>query len=106
MTRPAKANAEVTPPPQVLIKAMSRLSIYRLQEQAQKDLAAGNIDQATQKLNNVAVQLLSAGENGLAQTVMLELDNLKKGETLSQEAKKRIKYSTRALLLPTDEENL
>ena len=105
MTRPAKTDAEVTPPPQVLIKAMSRLSIYRLQEQAQKDLAAGNMDQAAQKLNNVAVQLLSAGENGLAQTVMLELDNLKSGKSLSQEAKKRIKYSTRALLLPTDEEN-
>ena len=50
LSRPTTKAAEPEPPPQVLVRAMSKLSLYRLQEMAQKDLQAGNIQQATQRL--------------------------------------------------------
>jgi Ca-activated chloride channel family protein len=101
LSRPTGLNPELEPPPQMLIKAMSRLSLYRMQEQARKDLANGDVEKATQRLQNLATQLLVSGEPGLAQTVMLEVKSIQNGNGLSGEAEKQIKYGTRALLLPS-----
>ena len=78
---------------------MSRLSLYRLQEMAQIDIKQGNVNKATGRLKNLATQLLTAGENDLANTVMLELNNIRSNRDMSEEAKKQIKYGTRALVL-------
>jgi Ca-activated chloride channel family protein len=102
LSRPTTKSAEPEPPPQVLVRAMSKLSLYRLQEMAQKDLKAGNVHRATQRLRNLATQLLSSGESDLAQTVMLELDSIHTTKNMSEDAKKRIKYGTRALVLEQD----
>jgi Ca-activated chloride channel family protein len=99
LSRPTTKKAEPEPPPQVLVRAMSKLSLYRLQEMAQKDLEAGNIVQATQRLKNLATQLLDSGEEELANTVMLEINNVNSAKSMNEEAKKRIKYGTRALVL-------
>jgi Ca-activated chloride channel family protein len=104
LSRPTTHSAEPEPPPQVLVRAMSKLSLYRLQEMAQKDLQAGNVHKATTRLKNLATQLLSSGESELAQTVMLELDGLNSNQGMSEDAKKRIKYGTRALVLDNIEE--
>jgi Ca-activated chloride channel homolog len=88
-----------SPPPQV-IQAVSRMTLYRMQEKAQVDIQAGNIAEATRRLSHLATNLLSRGENQLAETVLGELDHLKKTQHLSEEGGKRIKYGTRALLLP------
>ncbi|MBN2499564.1 MAG: DnaJ domain-containing protein [Anaerolineales bacterium] len=101
LSRPTGLNPELEPPPQMLIKAMSRLSLYRMQEQARKDLANGEVEKATQRLQNLATQLLVSGEPGLAQTVMLEVKSIQNGGSLNGEAEKQIKYGTRALLLPS-----
>jgi Ca-activated chloride channel family protein len=106
LSRTTGLNPELEPPPQMLIKAMSKLSLYRMQEQARQDLAHGDIDKATQRLQNLATQLLVSGEPGLAQTVMLEVKSLQNGDGLSGEAEKQIKYGTRALLLPSGMEEL
>lgn len=104
-TRPIGVDDQVEPPPQALVKAMSRLSLYRLQEQARVELANGEVEKATTKLQNLATQLLLTGEPELAHTVMLELKEVESGSLISNEAKKRIKYGTRALMLPTGESN-
>lgn len=98
--RPVGLTPPPSPPPHVLVKAMSKLSLYRMQEQAQVDFANGDIEKATQKLNALATQLLDTGESGLAQTVMLQLNNIESGNSISEETKKQIKYGTRALILP------
>jgi Ca-activated chloride channel family protein len=103
--RPTGPETEIDPPPQGLIKAMSRLSLYRMQEQAKLDLQNGDLDKATQRLQNLATQLLASGEPALAHTVMLEIKNLEGGNSLSEESEKRIKYGTRSLLLPSGREN-
>jgi Ca-activated chloride channel family protein len=102
LSRPITQSAEPEPPPQVLVRAMSKLSLYRLQEMAQKDLKEGNINRATTRLRNLATQLLTSGESDLAQTVMLELDSIHTTKNMSEDAKKRIKYGTRALVLEHD----
>lgn len=89
------------PPPRVLVEALSRLSLYRLQEMARKDIQNGDIIKATSRLKNLATQLLSSGETALAQTVMLELDQVRDSHQMDPDAEKRIKYGTRALLLET-----
>lgn len=103
LVRPAAKDPEVEPPPQVLVKAMSRLSLYRMQEKARIEIESGEIEKGTARLNSLAVQLLSAGRPDLAHTVRLELKNLQKGDSVSEDAKKQIKYGTRALVLPNGE---
>ncbi|TAK12095.1 MAG: VWA domain-containing protein [Anaerolineae bacterium] len=103
LARPAAKDAEVEPPPQVLVKAMSRLSLYRMQEKARQEIEAGDIEKGTARLNSLAVQLLSAGRPDLAHTVRLELKNLQNGNSVSEDSKKQIKYGTRALVLPNGE---
>ncbi len=88
-------------PPGRISKALSKLTLYRMQEEAKKDIADGDFDQASVRLKNVATHLLSQGESELAQTVLSEAEQIKDGQQLSEEGKKQIKYGTRALLLPS-----
>ena len=89
------------PPPQKIVQAMSRLTLYRMQEQAKQDLEAGNIEQATRRLRFLATHLLAQGETSLATTVLSEAGRIERNNSLSEEGEKKIKYGTRALLLPS-----
>jgi Ca-activated chloride channel family protein len=93
------------PPPLEIIQALSRLTLYRLQGQARLEVAAGAYDQASQHLQRLAIHLLQQGNRELARTVLLEAENIKEKQTYSLEGDKRIKYGTRALLLPGSGEN-
>jgi Ca-activated chloride channel family protein len=73
--------------------------LFRMQDRARKEIEKGNIDVATRQLQTLAANLLSQGERSLAQTIMLEVDNLQKKNTLSAEGGKKIHYGTRALFL-------
>lgn len=88
------------PPPQKLVHAMSRLTLYRMQEQANKDIEEGNIEQATRRLRFLATNLLAQGETSLATTVLGEAGRVERERSFSEEGEKKIKYGTRALLLP------
>jgi Ca-activated chloride channel family protein len=48
----------------------------------------------------VATQLLSQGEDKLASAIFSEVEHLQTTHSISAEGRKRIKYGTRALLLP------
>ena len=104
MTRPVAVDPQINPPPQVLVRAMSHLSLYRLQEQAQMELEEGKIEKATRRLNNLEANLLTSGQPKLAKTVRFELEKLIHGNALSEEGKKQIKYGTRSLINIPDEE--
>lgn len=88
---------EETPPP-VLMQALSRLNIYRMQERAREELAAGEIEKATRRLQRLATHLFSKGERELARNVLSEAAHVEKNYSFSQEGEKRLKYGTRALL--------
>jgi Ca-activated chloride channel family protein len=97
---------EVESPHPKIVQALSRLMLYRMQERARKEIENGNIDTATRQLQALASNLLAQGERSLAQTILLEVNNLQQKNTLSEEGSKKIKYGTRALFLESSKKEL
>ncbi len=98
LVRPAQEQAAPTPPPAVIMEALSRLTLYRMQEQAQKELSNGHYEKATKRLQHMAANLLAKGEQELAKTALTEVNHVEKHQKLSTEGEKRLKYGTRALI--------
>ena len=99
LQRPVSDVPETEPPPQVIVQALSRLMLYRMQERAREEIEKGNIDKATRQLQVLASNLLTQGERSLAQTILLEVDHLQKQSALSAEGSKKMNYGTRALVM-------
>ncbi|HKY54704.1 MAG TPA: DnaJ domain-containing protein [Anaerolineales bacterium] len=106
LKRPVSNSPEVEPPPPKIVQALSRLMLYRMQERARKEIEKGNIDTATRQLQTLASNLLAQGERSLAQTILLEVNNLQQKNTLSEEGSKKIKYGTRALFLESPKKEI
>ncbi len=89
--------------PPVIITALGKLAIYKMQEKAMRDMAAGNIIAATQRLETMATRLLNLGETELARAALLEAGRLARTGSLSSEGRKKIRYGTRSLsILPKE----
>jgi Ca-activated chloride channel family protein len=71
-----------------------------MQAQARLEVAQGNYNEASNRLQKLATNLLQQGDRGLARTVLLEAEQIKEKGSYSPEGEKRIKYGTRALLQP------
>ncbi|HRJ74680.1 MAG TPA: hypothetical protein PLX90_01720, partial [Anaerolineales bacterium] len=99
LTRDLHPQPSSDPPPTRILKALSKLTLYRMQERAQAAVDAGQIDSAVRHLQNLATHLLSQGEHGLAKTALFEADTLERMHSWSASGSKDIKYQTRALLL-------
>ena len=99
MEREIAAEPAFTPPPPAILQALSRLTLYRMQERAREESLAGEFEKATRSLKNLASHLLEQGHHGLANTVLLEAENLQRKHTFSLTGEKDIKYATRALLM-------
>lgn len=104
--RPVSDPPETDPPPAEIVQALSRLMVYRMQERARKELSNGQVQSATRHLQSLAANLLMQGERSLAQTILLEVDNLENKNALSDEGSKKIKYGTRALFLAPHKKEL
>jgi Ca-activated chloride channel family protein len=87
-------------PPPAILDALSKLTLYRLQERAQQALEEGNIAEATKRLENLATRLLEMGEDELARQTRQEAQRVAQTMTFSDKGKKTIKYQTRYLLAP------
>jgi len=85
-------------PPAAILDALSKLTLYRLQERAQEALERGDIDEATRRLENLATRLLELGESALAHQTLTEAQHISQTRTLSEKGRKTLKYSTRALI--------
>ncbi len=81
-----------------IVDALSRLKLYRMQEQARLEVTAGEYDQASEHLHRLATHLLAQGERGLARTALMEAEQIQENKSFSQQGRKEIKYGTRALL--------
>jgi Ca-activated chloride channel family protein len=99
-------NAEVDAPPDEILKALSHLMLYRMQERARNEIEKGNLEAGTRQLQTLAANLLTQGERSLAQTIMLEVEHIKQSAGLSEEGSKKIKYGTRALFLAPPKKEL
>jgi Ca-activated chloride channel family protein len=99
LKREVHSDPSSEPPPTRILSALSRLSLYRMQERARVAADAGQFDEAARQLQYLATHLLSKGENVLAKTALFESNNLEKMHAWSASGNKDVKYSTRALLL-------
>lgn len=93
---------ETNDPPAEMLRAIKKLTLYRMQEKAQKDIADGDFKSANRRLQHLATHLLSQGEFDLARTVLKEAENLINHQSLSDAGGKQIKYGTRALVPPNN----
>lgn len=106
LTRDVRSDAGIEPPPTKILSALSRLTLYRMQERARQDAEAGNYEAAARHLHNLATHLLAQGEHQIAKTALLEADQLERTHNWSANGNKEIKYKTRALLLSSSKEKL
>jgi Ca-activated chloride channel family protein len=100
ISRPVSAEITTDVPPPEIVHALSRLTIYRIQEKARQEVSSGDYDKAAEHLQRMATHLLAQGERALAKTVLLEAENIQKQKAFSENGEKQIKFGTRALLLP------
>lgn len=97
---PVKENVPDLRPPPVLVEAVNRATLYRLQEKARQDAEAGRWLEATRRFEDLATRLLMSGEVEMARTVQQELARLRRTSRLSPAAAKTVRFGTRALLPP------
>lgn len=86
-------------PPPIILDALSKLTLYRLQERAQEALERGDINEATRLLENLSTRLLERGEEDLANQALSEARRVAHTSDLSDKGRKTLKYQTRHLLL-------
>jgi Ca-activated chloride channel family protein len=104
-SRPVAENPEVELPHSAILDALSHLSLYRLQEKARQEVEAGEVAQASRRLQYLATHLLSIGDRELAHTVLVEAEHIQQSRHFSKDGDKRIKYGTRSLFLPSGMEH-
>jgi Ca-activated chloride channel family protein len=106
LRRAVRDDQEKSAPPRELVEAIEKLTLYRLQEKARVEEASGDHVNATRHLKNLATRLLQKkGSDSLGKMVLSESEKISSGKGYSPEAEKRIKYGTRALLLPMSKES-
>lgn len=106
LRRPIRADMTRELPPSAIVDALAKLTLYRMQEKARKEVEAGEISKATRHLQYLATHLLAQGNRELAHSVLIEAENIQQSRNYSKDGDKRIKYGTRALLsLPAPEQD-
>lgn len=84
-------------PPAIILNALSKLNLYRLQEMARQEADQGKTEQATRRLELLGSYLLADGEGELAAVAFEEAGQLRQTRNLSSAGRKRLRYGTRAL---------
>lgn len=97
LARQTRENWQPEKPPTAILQAMSKITLYRLQEKARLEVQLGDIGKATRHLQHLATHLLAQGDRELAKTVLVEADHIQRTHSFSKEGDKKIKYGTRAL---------
>ncbi|MBC8172160.1 MAG: VWA domain-containing protein [Anaerolineae bacterium] len=92
-------------PSGAILNALSKLTLYRLQERAQEALERGDIAEATKRLENLATRLLALGQSDLANQALQEAQRVAHTSGLSEQGRMTIKYQTRHLLLNSNNES-
>jgi Ca-activated chloride channel family protein len=88
--------------PQVM-NLVEKVTAFKLQTRALSEADAGNTAGATQKLRAAATRLLDLGELELATTMREQAETLERGEALSAESQKELRYATRRLTQKLEE---
>ena len=91
------------PVPPIIVGALGKLAIFRMQEKTMVELERGDVERASQRLETMATRLLNIGETELAKAALLEAGRLARTGHISPEGRKKIRYGTRSLsILPKE----
>jgi Ca-activated chloride channel family protein len=101
-SREVKDEPGEDPPPAKIIQSLGKLTLYRMQEKAHREVEQGQFELASQHMKNLATTLLAQGESSLARTALIEAENIVKMQAFSEEGRKEIKYGTRSLIMPLE----
>jgi Ca-activated chloride channel family protein len=99
LNRQVKAELTRELPPAMIVDALSKLTLYRMQDKARREVSEGKIEDATRHLQQLATHLLAKGNRELAHTVLVEAEQIHQNHHFSKDGDKKIKYGTRALLM-------
>lgn len=91
--------------PVAILDALSKLTLYRLQERANEALEAGEIAEATRRLENLATRLFDMGQEDLGTQALTEARRIAHTSELSNKGRKTLKYQTRYLLTRSIDED-
>jgi len=87
------------PVPTPILSALSKATLYQMQERVWNALESGDVDTATHRLEMIATRLFDLGEIQLARAAMLEAGRISKGGTPTAKGRKELKYGTRGLTI-------
>ncbi|MCK4315601.1 MAG: hypothetical protein KAX24_07500, partial [Anaerolineae bacterium] len=87
------------PVPPSILGALTKITLYRMQERAWDVLESGDANAATRQLEMVATRLFALGEVKLARLAMLEAGRITKGGDPTARGRKELKYGTRSLTI-------
>lgn len=93
----AAPGTALPPPDPRIMNLVETVGSFRLQTRALQELAAGDVGNATRKLEALETRLLQQGEAGMAASVREELDNLAQQGQMSAAGTKKLTYETRRL---------
>ena len=85
--------------PPAILSALSKITIFRMQERAWDTLESGDADGASHQLEMIATRLFDLGEPRLARAAMLEAGRIAQGGTPTAKGRKELKYGTRSLTI-------
>jgi Ca-activated chloride channel family protein len=85
--------------PPAIMSALSKTTLYRMQERAWTALESGDAKAATHQLEMMATRLFDLGETQLARAAMLEAGRISKGASPTAKGRKELKYGTRSLTI-------
>jgi Ca-activated chloride channel family protein len=91
--------AEVEAVQPSILSALSKITIYRMQERVWDTIEDGNVDDASHQLEMIATRLFDLGESRLARAAMLEAGRIAKGGSPTAKGRKELKYGTRSLTI-------
>lgn len=89
-------------PPPVILDALGKLTLYRMQQKAEMAINEGRVMEATRRLENLATRLLEGGHAELADLARMEARRVSKTNVFSEEGRRTLKFGTRALMLPAE----
>jgi Ca-activated chloride channel family protein len=87
------------PVPHDIVSAIGKLTIFKMQERAMKEIEMGHIEPAVNRLKTMATRLLDIGETELARAALLEAGRLARTGSLSARGEKQIRFGTRGLTI-------
>jgi Ca-activated chloride channel family protein len=104
---PVQESVEKGAVPMEIVQALSKITLFQMQEKSRRDVQNGNVIDAVRRLNFMATNLIGQGNIQFAKEVLNEAENIKRDQTYSEDGNKRLKYGTRALmLLPKPEKRI